>query len=34
MITTDPGKDSVGIAGFPALLIGASLISRSDLAYE
>jgi type II secretory ATPase GspE/PulE/Tfp pilus assembly ATPase PilB-like protein/ActR/RegA family two-component response regulator len=32
MITIDPGKDSIGLAGYPALLLSASLISRSDLA--
>jgi type IV pilus assembly protein PilB len=31
MMNSDPSKDSVGIAGFPALLIEAGLISRSDL---
>ena len=31
MITSDQSKESVGIAGFPALLIDASLINRSDL---
>ncbi len=29
--TTEPRKERVGLAGFPALLIDASLISRSDL---
>ena len=30
-VTVDSGKECIGIAGFPALLTDAALISRSDL---